>query len=526
MGLFNRLRRNSGIMDYNSLNEAAYKDEDGEISFTDDLEGAIIVKVKDGSEEYEELLDVLNNAPNNISRFLSDLIDDKEDRTIVPVINGSILKDLDDYLADKGFETDYDAYFGTATSEEDMYMEAERWNPDELPKTKAEEMENKDMSEDYDLDGYLDRAADDWMRDDEEYDEDEEEYDQDEDEFGYERYRDDMMEADAEMDLYEKYIKKVDEMSCKSDMDESSESAVIKTAIERAKKLAGSDTQKAMYIRGYKDGYMANNSMDEEKADKDYDGDGEIESGTEEYMGSRDKAIKKSMKSEAEDIDGVDADPDGEDDLGFLDGVEVELMDSEPLPFDEQVDYEDMPKYKHTRKKAEKEGDFDTVSYYKKQPKSDSKDGKAKYKKIKSGEVKEGVEDVSEETMKVIVSIAKTAKETADRIRKSGSKDAGSLGILNKALQDVLSFKLSRLSKDTVDEFADLAEKAAEALKDTFEDGSQGAMPINIKHRVYSGMYELIEKLRDTNRKSMNESKSSMKNLLQRRAGITKRRLF
>ena len=30
-------------------------------------------------------------------------------------------------------------------------------------------------------------------------------------------------------------------------------------------------------------------------ADKDYDGDGKIESGTDEYMGSRDKAIKKAM---------------------------------------------------------------------------------------------------------------------------------------------------------------------------------------------------------------------------------------
>ena len=31
-------------------------------------------------------------------------------------------------------------------------------------------------------------------------------------------------------------------------------------------------------------------------AKKDYDGDGKIESGTDEYMGSRDKAIKKAMK--------------------------------------------------------------------------------------------------------------------------------------------------------------------------------------------------------------------------------------
>ena len=33
----------------------------------------------------------------------------------------------------------------------------------------------------------------------------------------------------------------------------------------------------------------------EKKAKKDYDGDGKIESGTDEYMGSRDKAIKKAM---------------------------------------------------------------------------------------------------------------------------------------------------------------------------------------------------------------------------------------
>ena len=35
--------------------------------------------------------------------------------------------------------------------------------------------------------------------------------------------------------------------------------------------------------------------LQEKKAKKDYDGDGKIESGTDEYMGSRDKAIKKNM---------------------------------------------------------------------------------------------------------------------------------------------------------------------------------------------------------------------------------------
>lgn len=40
--------------------------------------------------------------------------------------------------------------------------------------------------------------------------------------------------------------------------------------------------------------------MREEKADKDYDGDGKIESPSAEYKGSVDKAIKKNMKEEDE----------------------------------------------------------------------------------------------------------------------------------------------------------------------------------------------------------------------------------
>ena len=36
----------------------------------------------------------------------------------------------------------------------------------------------------------------------------------------------------------------------------------------------------------------------DKKADKDYDGDGEVESSSEEYLGSRDKAIKKAMGKE------------------------------------------------------------------------------------------------------------------------------------------------------------------------------------------------------------------------------------
>ena len=39
------------------------------------------------------------------------------------------------------------------------------------------------------------------------------------------------------------------------------------------------------------------------KADKDYDGDGKIESGSEEYLGSRDKAIKKAMGKKSKSIE-------------------------------------------------------------------------------------------------------------------------------------------------------------------------------------------------------------------------------
>ena len=40
--------------------------------------------------------------------------------------------------------------------------------------------------------------------------------------------------------------------------------------------------------------------LQEKMAKKDYDGDGKIETGTQEYMGSRDKAIKKAMGKKVE----------------------------------------------------------------------------------------------------------------------------------------------------------------------------------------------------------------------------------
>ena len=43
--------------------------------------------------------------------------------------------------------------------------------------------------------------------------------------------------------------------------------------------------------------------QESDKADKDYDGDGEVESGKDEYMGSRDKAIKQAMGKKDESLD-------------------------------------------------------------------------------------------------------------------------------------------------------------------------------------------------------------------------------
>jgi len=42
---------------------------------------------------------------------------------------------------------------------------------------------------------------------------------------------------------------------------------------------------------------------EQKKAAKDYDGDGKIESGTDEYMGSKDKAIKKALGKEVKDLE-------------------------------------------------------------------------------------------------------------------------------------------------------------------------------------------------------------------------------
>ena len=78
--------------------------------------------------------------------------------------------------------------------------------------------------------------------------------------------------------------------------------------IEKAKGLDGKACWKGYKLAGTKKkgGKTVDNcvkagfepegeQLEEKKAKKDYDGDGKIESGKDEYFGSRDKAIKKAM---------------------------------------------------------------------------------------------------------------------------------------------------------------------------------------------------------------------------------------
>tara|TARA_A100000172_G_scaffold77710_1_gene62417 strand:- start:199 stop:1974 length:1776 start_codon:yes stop_codon:yes gene_type:complete len=82
-------------------------------------------------------------------------------------------------------------------------------------------------------------------------------------------------------------------------------------SLKQARKNIGMDPNKPSCWDGYKakgtkkkGGKTVPNCVKEEelmekKAKKDYDGDGKIESGKDEYFGSKDKAIKKAMKKES-----------------------------------------------------------------------------------------------------------------------------------------------------------------------------------------------------------------------------------
>jgi hypothetical protein len=113
---------------------------------------------------------------------------------------------------------------------------------------------------------------------------------------------------------YKSQVKKVDEDKPSAGLSKSEKSAVVKKAksgedigksgkgfAKLAKKAGGGEKGEkiaaAAMWKNIKEttAYMAEKKAVEKQADKDYDGDGKIESGKDEYMGSRDKAIKAAM---------------------------------------------------------------------------------------------------------------------------------------------------------------------------------------------------------------------------------------
>ena len=80
------------------------------------------------------------------------------------------------------------------------------------------------------------------------------------------------------------------------------EAMIVTNADKKANTPAYQNFKKGMKGKDGKPMYKAADHMKEsKKAKKDYDGDGKVESGKEEYFGSKDKAIKKAMsKEEAE----------------------------------------------------------------------------------------------------------------------------------------------------------------------------------------------------------------------------------
>ena len=64
------------------------------------------------------------------------------------------------------------------------------------------------------------------------------------------------------------------------------------------------------------------------KAKKDYDGDGKVETGSQEYLGSRDKAIKKAMKKRSVTTEGLEGDQEISETTANLQGLPKNMLDS------------------------------------------------------------------------------------------------------------------------------------------------------------------------------------------------------
>jgi len=145
-------------------------------------------------------------------------------------------------------------------------------------------------------------------------------------------------------------VEKADKSYLETDMKKREKNN--KKAVEDMKKMGTSmknpHFEEVSQIRkGWGDAYA---SIYEKKADKDYDGDGEIESGTDEYMGSRDKAIKKAMgKKKDKDKEEVE---EGFDQM-FDSLIEEGYTKSEALQIMTQMALDELYKGKHGQSEKE-----------------------------------------------------------------------------------------------------------------------------------------------------------------------------
>ena len=155
----------------------------------------------------------------------------------------------------------------------------------------------------------------------------------------------------------------------------------------------------------YRDRIAKESVLQEKKAAKDYDGDGKVESGKDEYFGSKDKAIKKAMGKSPVAIEKKERKKDELFGAPKTPKTKKESFSNWRKDLQEVPDYEQIPiSAKDRNKKIEEKNVKNTIKI--------------------NPEMKEGVEIISEKEVDV-----KDTRRTVDAIRaydrsKDASRDA------------------------------------------------------------------------------------------------------
>lgn len=99
----------------------------------------------------------------------------------------------------------------------------------------------------------------------------------------------------------EVYHKSGENSEKKFTLGEDSAEEIVKAELDKMGKTLGElSPEEKKNLFNKVDSLVKAKNEESEKADKDYDGDGEVESGSDEYLGSRDKAIKSAMNESSE----------------------------------------------------------------------------------------------------------------------------------------------------------------------------------------------------------------------------------